>query len=602
MQLSQIYSNKETIFTPISFNSGPDAKTLNVVFASVKHKKERDRDSHNLGKTTLIHLIDFLLLKDLTGETHFLIKSADRFAEFIFFLELVLHSGDFVTVRRAVANPTRIALKKSSRSMANLYNLPEADWDHWDVAIENAKELLDAFLNLRMIKPWGYRKGVSYFLRTQEDYSDFFQIQKFMLGKDREWKPYLAGILGLDHDAVHQKYILDEEIEGITKQKDQKKAEVQPENLDRGQLVTRIEIARDEIGQIETRLDGFDFRQEERHISKRIVEEVESRIAEINNKLYDLDADIAQLERSIGRGMKFDLPRIKEIFEESKLTFPDTIARSYEELIDFNKRLTRERDAALKAQIKELSGQRDKLTTEHIQLNDERQNLLQIIRDADTFRKYKAFQKGLVERRASLAFLENQLERNDIVENLERRLRELRNKRDEYVTKISLSLEMGSIVKTTVTQLFHRFVKQVLNINGNFSVSRNKSGNLEFEIKTTDTTEKDTSQSEGHTYKKLLCALFDLAVLKALEDKPFYHFVYHDGILEGLDNRKKLNVLDLIRQSIANGKIQYIISLIESDLPRSLESDQPIQFSEDEIILTLHDQGNEGRLFRMSPF
>jgi len=25
---------------------------------------------------------------------------------------------------------------------------------------------------------------------------------------------------------------------------------------------------------------------------------------------------------------------------------------------------------------------------------------------------------------------------------------------------------------------------------------------------------------------------------------PFYHFVYHDGILEGLDNRVKLRLLD----------------------------------------------------------
>jgi len=602
MQLSQIYSNKDKIFAPISFNSGPDAKTLNVVFASVHYKKNLTRDSHNLGKTTLIHLIDFLLLKDVSGESHFLTKNSDRFVDFVFFLELVLHSGDFVTVRRAVANPTKIALKKSRQSMANLNNILESDWDHWDVAIESAKNLLDAFLDLRMIKPWGYRKGVSYFLRTQNDYSDFFQIQKFMVGKDREWKPYLACILGLDHDAVHQKYILDEKIEEVIKQKDQKKSAIKPENLDRGQLVTRVEIARDEIGQLETRLDRFDFRQEERHISKRVVENIESRIAEVNNKLYDLDADIEQLNRSIGRGMKFDLSRIKEIFEESNLVLPNAITRSYEELISFNKRLTKERDSVLREQIKSLSEEREKLTVEHIQLNNQRQELLQVIRDANTFRKYKAFQMELVEKRASLVFLENQLEEIDVVESLERRLRELRTKRDEYITKISLSLKKGSVIKTTVTQLFHRYVRQVLNIDGNFSVSRNKSDNLEFEIKTSDVTGKDTSQSEGHTYKKLLCALFDLAVLRSLEDKPFYHFVYHDGILEGLDNRKKLNFLDLIRSSIADGKIQYIISLIESDLPRDIEKDSPIRFSEDEIILTLHDQGNEGRLFKMSPF
>jgi uncharacterized protein YydD (DUF2326 family) len=36
-------------------------------------------------------------------------------------------------------------------------------------------------------------------------------------------------------------------------------------------------------------------------------------------------------------------------------------------------------------------------------------------------------------------------------------------------------------------------------------------------------------KDKGHSYHRLLCALFDLSVLKALETQPFYHFVYHDG-------------------------------------------------------------------------
>lgn len=97
MQLSQIYSNRPSIFTPIAFNSGASAKILNVVFARVKKKKQREGDSHNLGKTTLIHLIDFLLLKDVSGGASFLTKHSERFSEFVFFIEIALHEGGYVS-------------------------------------------------------------------------------------------------------------------------------------------------------------------------------------------------------------------------------------------------------------------------------------------------------------------------------------------------------------------------------------------------------------------------------------------------------------------------------------------------------------------------
>jgi uncharacterized protein YydD (DUF2326 family) len=47
---------------------------LNVVLAAVHRRKSKKSDSHNLGKTTLIGLIDFMLLKEIAGSDHFLAK------------------------------------------------------------------------------------------------------------------------------------------------------------------------------------------------------------------------------------------------------------------------------------------------------------------------------------------------------------------------------------------------------------------------------------------------------------------------------------------------------------------------------------------------
>ena len=97
MQLNRLYSNLDPLFAPIHFNAVQASTLLNVIFAEVKRKLAKDGDSHNLGKTTLIALIDFMLLKDITGSDHFLIKHKQRFDDFVFYFELAIHGGGFVT-------------------------------------------------------------------------------------------------------------------------------------------------------------------------------------------------------------------------------------------------------------------------------------------------------------------------------------------------------------------------------------------------------------------------------------------------------------------------------------------------------------------------
>ena len=83
MQISRVYSNKPDVFAPIDFNCKENASRLNIVFGEVRHPSDQKRDSHNLGKTTLLHLIDFLLLKGMSSE-HFLVRNKERFEDFVF--------------------------------------------------------------------------------------------------------------------------------------------------------------------------------------------------------------------------------------------------------------------------------------------------------------------------------------------------------------------------------------------------------------------------------------------------------------------------------------------------------------------------------------
>lgn len=150
---------------------------------------------------------------------------------------------------------------------------------------------------------------------------------------------------------------------------------------------------------------------------------------------------------------------------------------------------------------------------------------------------------------------------------------------------------------------FHGFCRAVLRLEGIFSFKINDHGNLEYRIGLgLDGKRGETSaQGDGTSYRKLLCALFNLALLRMYREERFFQFTYHDGVLEGLDNRKKRAFLDLVRKEIGAGGLQYIFSAISSDLPVN-SSGRTEPFDDAEIVLQLDDTGDDGRLFRGPAF
>lgn len=166
------------------------------------------------------------------------------------------------------------------------------------------------------------------------------------------------------------------------------------------------------------------------------------------------------------------------------------------------------------------------------------------------------------------------------------------------IDKIALNKEAvtsssDSIYKS-IKDHFSNFVKVVINKDGALSTTQNQEGNLEFKAGFFNNSNLSyTSESEGHSYKKMLCIAFDIAVCLAYKNFSYVRFLYHDGGLETLDNRKKIEYLKFIRFMCEQFGIQYIMTVIDSDIPPDFS------FDEIEQILTLHDQGERGLLFKM---
>lgn len=290
MKLSKLYSNKEN-FKTILFNTG-----VNVVFGKIRNPDNANVNCHNLGKSTLVKIIDFMLLKKLPANSFL---RDPKFQEYIFFLEIELNDGRFVTIRRAVNN-SKVSIKIHLDKNQNYIN--ETEWDFLNYTIDgkySAIKELQKLLNFDVLNNTKYRNTLTYFLRAQEDYKNPFQLSKYFKNKDSSWKPALFELLGYDGELLEKLYSTTEDIEEIEAdiKRLQRHYQTDVEELDK--LKSLSEVLSAQIEELKANADGFDFYLEEASISKDLVKNIESKVAALNVQKYQLESRIQDINESL---------------------------------------------------------------------------------------------------------------------------------------------------------------------------------------------------------------------------------------------------------------------------------------------------------------
>lgn len=596
MKLSKLYSNKPDLFGPIDFRSG-----LNVVLAEIRLPDNRDKDTHNLGKTTLGRVIDygFLVTRD---PKFFLFKHEDLFKDFVFFLEIELANASYVTVRRGVDEATKISFKKHQASHQDFTDLPEEDWDHYGLPFDRAREMLDSLLDWRGVSPWDFRKGLGYQLRGQDDFQEVFQLRRFGIGAHKDWKPYVAHILGFDHALVEMHYDKLEKLEEAKSVAETVKAELGGSVDDVSKIEGILQLKSKEAEKKQKLLDAFDFRQQDKERTKQVVEDIDARIAAMNAQRYSLSQNRKKIASSLEEDqILFNPAEAQRLFQEAGVLFEGQIKKDFEQLIAFNRAITDERRGYLIEERAEVEAEIKRITAELNALGKRRSDMLAFLSATDIFAKYKQITDDLVVLRADIETLERQRGFLRRLQDLRTNIRNLSEERTHLQAQIESNVEAQSgnseSLFSSIRLYFSEIVEEVISHKALLSVYVNKEGHLEFKAEVLNDAGKATSADLGHSYRKLLCIAFDLAVLRAHIDQKFPRFVFHDGVFESLDDRKKANLLAVIRQYADLG-LQPIITLIDSDAPPPSEEGKPV-FAPEEIVVSLHDEGDDGRLFRM---
>jgi len=557
-------------------------------------------DTHNLGKTTVGELIDYCLLKGKSKD-FFLFKHEARFAEFTFYLEIQLPTGEYLTIARPVVPGSRVDLMRSETSIPDVTAMGDAEWNHVGLPFVRARVLLDGIIGIDALKPWGFRKLVGYLIRSQSDYMDVFQLGKFS-GKHQDWKPFVALLVGLEAQPVIDLYDKREELNTAETRLSTLTREWGGDDVDASVIDGLISVKRRDIAAKTEVLDSFSFGEEDQRVTATVVQDTEVRIAALNEESYK----IAQLSERIDESLKdqqvvFKPSDAEALFREAGVAFGDQLKRDYEQLIAFNRAITKERREALEEQRHEIAARLSDIEDELATKNSERARSLGFLRESDSLVKYKELSRELSGLQAELNTLEARRAAASRLIELRREQRVLSEEYGHLETLVESQIEAVSKNDESrfghLRRYFTEIIFDVLGQNAIIAIRMNKAGGLEFTAEFIGDSGTATSGDRGTSYKKLMCIAFDLAMLRTYLDVPFPRFVYHDGALEQLDPRKREKLIGVFRQYAELG-LQPIISLLDSDLPLPLGSGKTTLDST-EVVATLHDEGEDGRLFVM---
>lgn len=586
MRLRRLYSNRPLVFQPIRFRDG-----LNVVVGSVRRPKSRDRDTHNLGKSLLAQILDFCLIKK--RKPAFFLFKHQQFAQYVFFLELELDSGSYVTVRRSVQEGSKASFAYHDEAELDLSAAGEGVWQHWNVPFERARELLDGALDLEAVAPWSYRNAISYALRTQQDYDDPFRLTKFA-AKHSTWKPYLAHVLGLDATVVQRGYVIEAKIQQLKADEARAKgASGGVETAD--QLRGLVEMAERDVSTLGRELETFNLAPSEERVTRQLVDDLDQRIAQANEDRYIFESERVRINKALSQRLLVDLGSLETLFSQAKVYFGDQVKRDYQALLEFNRELLEERDSYLREELLEIVAQINELDQDLRTLNRQRSEALRALSDAAALDTYKSLTRRFANRQAELEVLRLRHKAVDELLAVRREVHRLELEAAEVHASLEQLVASTEGTYREIRRYFDEIVLTVVGRHGNLFTEVNKQGHPEFRTEIVEADGSSTSAGQGFSYGRLICIAFDMAVARAYSNRRYPHFIYHDGFLETLDDRKKLNLIDISREYSANGT-QHIITVIDAELPVD-ENGNRFAFDESEVILRLHDADDSGRLF-----
>ncbi len=557
--------NNESIIREIPFYKG-----INLIVDETR-TKDRKESGNNVGKTTVLRLIDYCLGgdgKNIYKDTEFRSKSNTQIEQFLkennVIISLILKEdledalSDEIVIRRNFLSYNDKIQEVNGESYNNnkefsnklkelIFRSSQGKPTFRQIISKNIRDEKNRLINtIKVLHP----------TTTQEEYESLYL---FWFGID------------LDTSARKQKIIAQKKIEENLQKRLRKESNV-------SQIDQSLIVINRNINELTAKKDSFNLNENyEEELFK--LNQVKSKINKLSTELSSLEfRNELILESKNDLEKEFstvDSKQIKNLYEEAKILIPD-IQRTFEDTLKFHNQMIKEKIEYITQELPDLEA---KINTTKRMLNgclsQER-----ILTD-------KLMKTGVLdELQKVISDLNNAYEKKGSLEEQKKLWNNSLNKLNEIEGELQKINEGIASKDYLIQQRITEFNKYFSNISsrlyGEQFVLSSATNDKGYELNISS-----LGGNLGTGKKKGQIAAFDLSYIQFADalDIDCLHFILHDQIENIHDNQ----ITNLLTEIVSEVNCQYVLPVLRDKLPEDIDVEQY-------VILTL---AQSERLFKI---
>ena len=549
-----MYLKKLTIKTPTEFIREMNFKAgLNLIIDDTDDVSSKTT-GNNVGKTTVLKLIDFclgadanIIYTDTENNKDIYQEVKDYLMDKQVIIELVLIENITDQNSKTVIIERNFLSRKKAIRKINGKDILDKDFNE-----ELEKQI---FPNINVKKPT-FREIISHNIRYKDDSINktLKTLNKFT--KNVEYETLYLFLLGLERDDADKKQVLTTKIAQEVKFK---------ERLEKSKSKTIYELSlkmiEDEIDELNKKKDTFNLNDsleidlEELNNVKYNINKVSSQISKMEIRKSLIKEAKAELENNIST---IDINQLRILYKEVTLNI-DSIQKTFEDLLNYHNKMIVEKIKFISHDLPELGNKLQYAKTELNELLSEEKRLSEKISKGDTFEELEKVIEQLNEKYMTKGEYESTIAQ---ITEVEENINTLKKQIDE-IDNVLFSSEFENKLKAQLVKFnkcFSTVSKELYDESYalTYKVSTNKkTGKSIYEFNSFN-----ANMSSGKKQGEILC--FDLAYLLFAEKEniPSLKFLLNDK-KELMHDHQLIKVAEYVR----NKNMQLVISILKDKLP-----------------------------------
>ena len=581
--LKRIYTIP-TLMNEVDFKSG-----VNLILGAYS-SEEKKRELNGIGKSTLIRLIDFALLSDESQNKYFDINKLDFLKGHSIILEFKAWDDSYY-IKRSFDSIKRPYFGKSLGELQNY-------------EIGHLRSILGSiFFGQQPYKGkfdniW-FRRLIKFFVK--DDISQYERLNPLNFANiyQTKFESYLYNLLllGLPNESISDYIVVKKNRQRLkTKKKDLITNLEEEHGKKLEKIQSEIKLIDIEIKKLEKSLKDYTFLESYEGLEDKLIL-FSSQITIKLKDLHLLEKKLTDYARSKDIHIEFDKERTIELYREINKTFGEMVKKKIEEVIEFRKTLTKNRNRFIINKKREIINEIDRNKKEIKEIESERAKLYSMLNEKEAFDSIKSTYERLINeksRKEKLSIYTNEI---DVIN---KKLAEENTKISQEVNKINIEMDLAKNKIEEIRSIFFSIVSELIYLEKRedaiFSI--NPDSNIRSPLKIN--VEIPKSNSLGKFRLKIL--LYDLTVFFNIikNNLKFPHFLIHDGIFHSIETKTVIKSLnEIYRTYVKNPNFQYIFTANQDEL-KNYQDDTygKLDFDPSNSIITIYKENPREMIFK----